>query len=116
MRKTLSPTKVQAELNRLAKTKKTHSVNDFRMILALERIIARVEVHKILSKHFVFKGGFVLLKMTDSERFTRDVDVLAIGLSRKQVPKLMEEALSENLQDGLWCGVVCSPFYGHEIL
>lgn len=93
MSKTISPNKVQAELNKLAKTTKTHSVIDLRMVLALERVIARVEKHKILSKHFVFKGGFVLLKTTNSDRFTRDVDTLAIGLSRKQVPKLMEEAL-----------------------
>ncbi len=76
------------------------------MVLALERIVARVENHKVLSKHFVFKGGFVLLKTTNSERFTRDVDALAIGLSRKQIPKLMVEALSQDLQDGLWFGDV----------
>ncbi len=32
------------------------------------------------------------------------MDALALGLSRKQVPKLMEEALSQDLQDGLWFG------------
>ncbi len=108
MSKNLSPAKVQAELNKLSKTSKTQSVNDLRMVLALERIVARVEAHKILSKHFVFKGGFVLLKVTESDRFTRDVDALALGLSRKQVPKLMGEALSENLQDGLWFGDIKS--------
>lgn len=106
MSKTMSPDKIQLELNKLAKNEKTLSVNDLRMILALERVIARVENHKKLSKHFVFKGGFVLLKTVDSDRFTRDVDALAIGLSRKQVPSLVEEALSQDLQDGLWFGDV----------
>jgi predicted nucleotidyltransferase component of viral defense system len=104
--KMISPDKIQLELNKLAKAAKTLSVNDLRMILALERVIARIENHKKLSKHFVFKGGFVLLKTVNSDRFTRDVDALAIGLSRKQVPDLVEEALSQNLEDGLWFGDV----------
>ena len=58
MSKTISPEKIQLELNKIAKTTTTLSVNDLRMILALERVIARVEHHKKLSKHFVFKGGF----------------------------------------------------------
>ncbi len=106
MSKMISPDKIQLELNKLAKASKTLSVNDLRMILALERVIARVEIHKKLSKHFVFKGGFVLLKTVNSDRFTRDVDALAISLSRKQVPDLVEEALSQNLGDGLWFGDV----------
>lgn len=69
-------------------------------------MIARVESHKKLSKHFVFKGGFVLLKTINSDRFTRDVDALAIGLSRQQVPNLVVDALSQDLQDGLWFGDV----------
>lgn len=106
MSQAISPEKIQLELNKLAKAAKTLSVNDFRMVLALERVIARVVNHKKLSKHFVFKGGFVLLKTVNSDRFTRDVDALAIGLSRKQVPDLVEDALSEDLQDGLWFGDV----------
>lgn len=106
MSKIISPDKIQLELNKLAKASKTLSVNDLRMILALERVIARVENHKKLSKHFVFKGGFVLLKTLNSDRFTRDVDALAIGLSRKQVPGLVQDALSQNLHDGLWFGDV----------
>lgn len=106
MSKIISPDKIQLELNKLAKAAKTISVNDLRMILALERVVARVENHKKLSKNFVFKGGFVLLKTVNSDRFTRDVDALAIGLSRKHVPSLVEETLSQDLQDGLWFGDV----------
>ena len=106
MSKVISPDKIQLELNKLSKTSRTLSVNDLRMILALERVIARLENHKTLSKHFVFKGGFVLLKTVNSDRFTRDVDALAIGLSRKKVPDLVEDALSQDLQDGLWFGDV----------
>jgi Nucleotidyl transferase AbiEii toxin, Type IV TA system len=106
MSKLISPDRIQLELNKIAKGSKVLSVNDFRTILALERVIARLESHKKLSKHFVFKGGFVLLKSADSDRFTRDVDALSIGLSRKQVPDLVENALSQDLQDGLWFGDV----------
>jgi predicted nucleotidyltransferase component of viral defense system len=104
MSKIITPDKIRLEVNKLAKTKKIHSENDLRMVLALERVVARIETHEKLSKHFVFKGGFVLLKTTNSDRFTRDVDALSLGLSRKQVPKLIEEALSQDLQDGLWIG------------
>ena len=104
MSKIITADKVRIELNKVAKLSKSHSENDLRMVLALERVIARVEAHKKLAKHFVFKGGFVLLKTTNSDRFTRDVDALALGLSSKQVPKLMAEALAKDLQDGLWFG------------
>ena len=54
------------------------SINELRVIIALERAIARLEYEPILAEHLVFKGGLVLLKSFDSLRFTRDADALAI--------------------------------------
>jgi len=96
--------KVMTALKKLAKSSKGSSINELRLVLALERAIARIEKHQKLSEHIIFKGGFVLLKTINTGRFTRDVDALALGLSRKQVPKLIEEALSTDLSDGLWFG------------
>ncbi len=54
MSKIISPDKIQLELNKLAKASKTLSVNDLRMILALERVIA----HSITNQS-VNRGGLV---------------------------------------------------------
>lgn len=78
------------------------SINELRVIIALERAIARLEYEPILAEHLVFKGGLVLLKSFDSLRFTRDADALAIGISKETLRDLVFKALSTNLQDGLW--------------
>lgn len=100
----LQAKRVVDALKKLATTSKGHSINDLRMVIALERAIARLENHPRLSSHLVFKGGFVLFKTTDSVRFTRDVDALALGVSRKSVPEMIERALKIDLDDGLWFG------------
>jgi hypothetical protein len=100
----LTPQKIMDALKKLSKSSKGSSINELRLILALERAVARLDHHQKLSRHIIFKGGFVLLKTINTFRFTRDVDALAIGLSRKHVPKLIEEALSIDLEDGLWFG------------
>jgi len=104
----VSAQKIMDSLKKLSKSSKGSSINELRLILALERAIARIENHPKLSDHIIFKGGFVLLKTINSGRFTRDVDALALGLSRKKVPSLIEEALSFNLGDGFWFGDVAT--------
>ncbi len=106
MSEIISGSKIMDSLKKIAKNSKANSINELRLILALERAIARIENHPKLSDHIVFKGGFVLLKTIKTSRFTRDVDALALGLSRKQVPKLIEAALSFDLDDGFWFGDV----------
>ena len=44
------------------------SINEVRVIVALERAIARLSQSKYLGAHLVFKGGFVLLKSYESLR------------------------------------------------
>jgi predicted nucleotidyltransferase component of viral defense system len=82
------------------------SVNELRVIVALERAIARLERHKELAEHLVFKGGFVMLKIYDSERFTRDGDALAVGIDKEELKTLISQALEEDLDDGMWFGDV----------
>ncbi len=82
------------------------SVNELRVIVALERAIARLQHDPILADHLVFKGGFVLLKHFESPRFTRDVDALAIHIAKSRLPELMQNALEADLNDGLWFGNV----------
>lgn len=91
-------------LKKIASQEQNESLNELRLILALERAVARLEQHPRLSEHLVFKGGFVLLKTVDTTRFTRDVDALAIGVSKSRVASMVERALKLELNDGLWFG------------
>ena len=95
---------VSQALKRIAAEDLRLTHNEWRIIFALERAIARLEQHKQLQEHLVFKGGFVLLKTTDTTRFTKDVDALAVSIRRENVPALVQSALIEDLDDGLWYG------------
>lgn len=61
------------------------SINELRVVVALERAVARLSQHKELTNHLVFKGGFVLLKNYESLRFTRDADALAVAISKEKL-------------------------------
>lgn len=95
---------VRIELAKFARSRNTFSVNDLRVILALERIVARLAVDKTLSKHLVYKGGFVLLKVLQSERFTRDLDALGVGIDKDEVRLVVPKALERDIGDGFWFG------------
>ena len=88
-------------LAKLAKTSKL-SINELRVILALERVVARIEAHKVLRNKLIFKGGFVLLKTLNSQRFTRDLDALVGNMPKQKLSALVKEALSADLDDGLY--------------
>lgn len=49
--------KVMDSLKKLAKESEHNSLNELRLIVALERAIARLERHPRLSEHLIFKGG-----------------------------------------------------------
>lgn len=95
---------VSKALKKIAATDVRLTHNEWRIIVALERAIARLEQHEQLCEHLVFKGGFVLLKTTDTTRFTKDVDALAVSIRRENVPALVQSALAKDLDDGLWYG------------
>lgn len=78
------------------------SINELRVILALERVVARIEAHKVLREKLIFKGGFVLLKTFDSQRFTRDLDALAADMPKQKLLSQVKEALNVDLDDGLY--------------
>lgn len=95
---------VQKRLKDLAKGDTGLHINEIRVILGLERAIARLVVNRSLEPHIVFKGGFVLLKNYESLRFTRDADALATGISKERLSELVVRALTTDLDDGLWFG------------
>ncbi len=105
---------VMNALKKITAKNPSRNINELRIVVALERAVARVENEPILAKHLVFKGGFVLFKLIDSPRFTRDVDALAFDLSVERIPRLMEAALSKDLDDGLWYGDLKSEPLEHQ--
>lgn len=88
----------------LVKSDPRFHINEVRIIVALERAIARLSRNKELSEHLIFKGGFVLLKSFESQRFTRDADALAIAIPKEKLKDLVSKALIDDLNDGLWFG------------
>jgi predicted nucleotidyltransferase component of viral defense system len=96
--------KLRDLLNKLSKESSLYTVNELRIILALERIVARLTNNEILDNHLIFKGGFVMLKTLESDRFTRDLDALGFDLDKDKIESLIPMALSMDLNDGFWFG------------
>jgi predicted nucleotidyltransferase component of viral defense system len=96
--------KLRDLLNKLSKENSTYTTNELRIVLALERIVVRLTNNETLDNHLIFKGGFVMMKTLESDRFTRDLDALGFGLDKDKIASLISSALSMDLNDGLWFG------------
>ena len=108
--------KIMAALKQLSISRKDGlGLNDLRMIVALERAVARIETDKELAKSLIFKGGFVLLKNAESSRFTRDIDALAKDINQQKVLNAVTKTLQSDLNDGLWYGDVKARDIGREL-
>jgi hypothetical protein len=68
----------------------------------IERLVARLVADKNLSKHLIFKGGFVGLRVYDSHRYTVDLDALLVKSNIEPTLKLTKENAEANLDDGVW--------------
>lgn len=95
---------INRAMKQLVQKEPRFNLNGIRIIVAIERAIARLSALSELAKHLVFKGGFVLLKSYKSSRFTRDADALAISIPKEKLSVLIRKALVADLDDGLWFG------------
>jgi Nucleotidyl transferase AbiEii toxin, Type IV TA system len=68
----------------------------------IERLVARLVSDKNLSKHLVFKGGFVGLRVYNSERYTIDLDALLVKTDIESTLKIVREKATLDLDDGVW--------------
>lgn len=91
-------------MKQLVQKEPRFTINEVRVIVGIERAIARLSVGRKLAEHLIFKGGFVLLKSYESLRFTRDIDALAVAISKEKLNEQVRAALSVDLDDGLWFG------------
>ena len=93
-------------LRALAKLAKTSAlaINQLRIILALERLVARLVASKALHGKLIFKGGYVLFRELGSPRFTRDLDALARGIEKEEIIAPISAAIAQDLDDGVYFG------------
>lgn len=68
----------------------------------IERLVARLVSDKNLSKHLVFKGGFVGLRVYNSERYTIDLGALLVKTDIESTLKIVREKATLDLDDGVW--------------
>jgi hypothetical protein len=99
MSRTAQANSVKSALKKIEKEFPHNSINELRIIVGLERVVARLERHPRLSQHLVFKGGFVLLKTVNTSRFTRDIDALALNVARESIVNMVQHALKVDLYD-----------------
>ena len=68
----------------------------------IERLAARLMSDSTLSKHLVFKGGFVGLRVYESPRYTVDLDALLVKANVEPTLVLVKEQVESDLNDGVW--------------
>ena len=68
-----SSAQLNDRIKNVARSLGVEDVNRVRIIVVLERIIARLVANQFLKEHLVFGGGFVLFKEFGSNRFTQSI-------------------------------------------
>lgn len=68
----------------------------------IERLVARLVADKNLAKHLVFKGGFVGLRVYNSERYTIDLDAVLVQANIESTFALTRKNAEVDLDDGVW--------------
>jgi len=69
----------------------------------IERMAARLLQDKSLAKHIIVKGGYVIVRVYNSPRYTVDLDALAQGIELSVAVSKANAAISKsNMSDGVW--------------
>lgn len=68
----------------------------------IERMLARIVKNKKLRDMLVFKGGYVSVKIYNSDRYTKDLDTILEQGNMKQIVNIIKEAVSSDIGDGVW--------------
>lgn len=69
----------------------------------LERAAYRLLLDEVLSRHLIFKGGYVSVRVYNSPRYTTDLDAVAhVSLSRDAVESRLKGAMAVDVGDGCW--------------
>ena len=68
----------------------------------LERLLARLVADGKLAKSLVFKGGYVGLRVYNSNRYTVDLDALLVKADIPSILKQTAKAIEIDAGDGAW--------------
>ncbi len=90
---------INKKIREIAKKRGIADSNRMRIIVALERLVARLQERKFLSENLIFGGGFVLLKTSDTDRFTKDVDAIIKKVPSKKLFEEINKAIKVDLED-----------------
>lgn len=68
----------------------------------IERLVARLVADKTLAKQLVFKGGYVGLRVYNSERYTVDLDALLVEANIQSTLARAKKSAEADFNDGVW--------------
>lgn len=68
----------------------------------LERLLARLVANGKLATSLVFKGGYVGLRVYESNRYTVDLDALLVKSDIPSILKQIAKAVETDIGDGAW--------------
>lgn len=68
----------------------------------IERLLARLVADQTLREHLVFKGGFVGLRIYQSQRYTVDLDALVVNATVETILERTKEKAESDIDDGVW--------------
>lgn len=92
---------IAAKLSKLSRAQKIPYEN-FATAFLIERLLARLVSNPQLTKSLVFKGGYVGLRVYNSERYTVDLDALLLKADVSSTLKQTAKAIEKDLDDGTW--------------
>lgn len=94
-------TSVRQKITDLA-TKLDVPFQNIQTAFMIERLVARLVTDKNLARQLVFKGGFVGLRVYNSERYTVDLDALLVKANIESTLTLTRKNAEVDLDDGIW--------------
>lgn len=92
---------IKKRLSNLAK-EKSLSYDHIALTFLLECLAHRITSNKTLYESLVFKGGYVGLRVYDSQRYTIDLDALLIKSKIPQTLELVKTVAEQTINDGVW--------------
>lgn len=111
--KQVTPAQINSRLLALARTL-NRDFHGLSIEFAIERLISRLIIDIKLSKHLIFKGGYVMLKAYASSRATIDLDTSIQGIGIEEAEARAIKMIDGLKDDGLWMGSIVSEDLEHQ--
>lgn len=93
---------IRDNLRKITTDKESFSYQDIESAFLLERMATRIVSSENLKQCLIFKGGFVSLRVYDSDRYTIDLDALLVNRSKDKVIVELQNQIESPFSDGVW--------------